>query len=143
MLVPPRVTQPFSAELKIVTPTRESASIETSGTERAAQPPATVCHDGSPTMMLQPLPEPDQTLSLQPRGFVESAVRLVPPTAVTNGEEAGNWTCPMPRSPALAVIAIPGWLNAACASASMLGTLPPPSVTPQLLLIATGFCEAA
>ena len=55
-----------------------------------------------------------------------SCVSVVPPTAVTYGEEAGNCTCPA-MSPALAVIAMPGWLNAACASGSMFGALPPPS----------------
>src|ERR1700760_2478750 len=110
-LVPPNATQPFSAELKTATPTEESARNETSGIARPCVPQrsATFCQPGTPTMSLQPFPEPFQTASPQPRGLVGSAVRLVPPTAVTYGEEAGNWTWPIPRSPALAVIAIPGW----------------------------------
>ena len=44
-----------------------------------------------------------------------SRVRLVPPTAVTHCEEAGNST-PYPLSPELAVMMMPGWLKYALES---------------------------
>src|ERR1700737_2398241 len=92
-------------------------------------------------MMLQPEPVCAHAVSVQPRAVAVLRASVVPPTDVTYGDEAGN--CTAPESPALAVIAMPGWLNAACAAASMLAALPPPSTTPQLLLIDAGWYVAA
>ena len=51
------------------------------------------CQEGWEKTALQPLPAPDQAVSDQPRGVLE-VVRLVPPTAVTQFEDAGNATPP-------------------------------------------------
>ena len=65
-----------------------SASAETSATVRFAQESVTGCQPGLGSTVEQPAPEPDHTLSLQPL-TLPALVRLVPPTAVTNGEDAG------------------------------------------------------
>ena len=64
------------------------ATAETSATARRAQP-ASVCHEGFEKYVLQPLPAPLQAVSLKPRAE-PSSTRLVPPTAITWFETAGN-----------------------------------------------------
>src|SRR6266496_878711 len=89
------------------TPVDGLATALTSATVRSEQP-VSVCQVGFAYTLEQPLPAPDQAVSVQPRALVER-VSVVPPTAVTCGEEAGNST-PKPESPELTVIACPGWL---------------------------------
>ena len=60
--------------------------------------------------MLHPLPAPLHAVSVQPR-VLDAVLSEVPPTAVTWGDDAGNWT-KKPESPELAVIAMPVWLYA-------------------------------
>ena len=55
----------------------------------------------------QPLPAPLHAVSDQPRALL-AGNKLVPPTLVTDGDEAGHST-PYPASPLLAVIGIPCW----------------------------------
>jgi hypothetical protein len=50
-----------------------------------------VCQLGFEMLELHELPPPFHAVSLQPRAF-ESRVRLVPPTAMTCGDDAGNST---------------------------------------------------
>ncbi len=56
---------------------------------RLPQGVAPSCHAGRASSTEQPLPAPDQALSVQPRAVPEARVRLVPPTATTRGEVAG------------------------------------------------------
>src|SRR3954451_14377942 len=88
-LVPPNVAQPMKPnESYTATPVFGSATADTSATVRRGQP-ASVCHEGMVTKPEQPEPAPDQAASLQPRAL-PARVRLVPPTAVTHWEAAGN-----------------------------------------------------
>src|SRR5262249_16665638 len=86
------------------TPVLGSATAETSATVRLAQP-ASFCHVGFAYTVLHPLPAPLHAVSVKPRVLL-ARTRLVPPTAVTCGDDAGNST-PNPLSPELAVTAIP------------------------------------
>src|SRR5882724_12649466 len=106
-LVPPNTSQAERLALagpKTATPVLGSATAETSATVRRAQPES-VCQVGLAYTALHPLPAPLQAVSLQPRVLL-LRTRLVPPTAVTCGEDAGNST-PKPLSPELTVTAIP------------------------------------
>src|SRR4051794_39265725 len=133
-LVPPTVTH---APMKSTfTPVSGSATAETSATVRFAQP-LSVCHDGLDSKALQPLPAPDHAASVQPRAVAASRVSAVPPTAVRNGEDAGEET-PKPLSPELAVTGMPGWLKWTSFAVSAAGASPP-----QLLLIAFAPSRAA
>src|SRR5690348_7895193 len=108
-LVPPKTIQPEACRLtgpKTDTPVAGSATAETSATVRLAQP-GSDCQVGLAKTVLQPLPAPDQAVSVQPR-VVGLSTRCVPPTAVTFGDDAGYWT-PKPESPELTVMATPGW----------------------------------
>src|ERR671936_952584 len=105
-LVPPTVNH--RPAKSTATPVFGSATAETSATVRREHPES-VCQEGFVTWELQPLPAPLHALSDQPRRVAPSAVRLVPPTATTYREAAGNST-PYPLSPELTVTAIPGWL---------------------------------
>src|SRR5271163_1898142 len=100
-LVPPKTYHPLRYT---ATPVFGSATAETSPTVRCLQP-RSFCHDGFRNLVLQPLPLPLHAVSLQPRALV-AETRLVPPTAITLGEAAGNST-PYPESPLLAVTATP------------------------------------
>ncbi len=71
--------------------------------------PGSVWYAGFGAKALQPLPAPLQAPSVQPRGFDDDLTRLVPPTASTWGEAAGN-SAPKPLSPEETVRRIPGWL---------------------------------
>src|SRR3954453_12796261 len=89
-LVPPNLSHLLTpAEgAKTLTPVAGSATAETSATVRRVQI-GSVCQSGRGMYAEQPLPAPDQTVSVQPRVF--EAVRSdVPPTAVTYRVEAGN-----------------------------------------------------
>src|SRR5437868_5346230 len=66
-------------------PVPGSASAETSATLRRGQP-ASCCHAGLGSKSEHPLPDPLQAVSLKPRA-VSSAVSVVPPTAVTYGDD--------------------------------------------------------
>src|SRR5262249_4426489 len=95
----------------------------TSATVRRVQP-VSCCQVGLATTAEQPLPAPFHTVSVQPRPPV-AVRRLVPPTAVTNRDAAGNST-PKPASPELAVIAMPGWLKNRFSSVVSAESSPPP-----------------
>src|ERR1022692_229155 len=82
----------------------------------------------------QPEPESDQAVSLQPREF-EAGSRDVPPTAVTYRDVAG-YCAPVPSSPALTVMATPGWLKA---ESSMIW----PEYSPPPQLLETNFAPSA
>src|SRR5262245_38586239 len=92
-LVPPTTNQPDwfwnGVESKTATPVLGSATAETSATARRRQP---VLAFAWPEIWAwkreQPLPAPLHTVSLQPR-LLEAVVSVVPPTAVTNFDEAG------------------------------------------------------
>ena len=86
-----------------------SATADTSATVRLAHP-VSVCHEGFGTKALHPLPAPLHAVSVHPRLVPGARWSVVPPTAVTNWEAAGNST-PNPLSPELTVIATPGWLK--------------------------------
>src|SRR5262249_12011270 len=73
---------------------------------------------------LQPLPVPLQTVSDHPRGSAGLVVRLVPPTAVTYREAAGDCT-PNPASPEPAGIAMPGRVKGPAELRSALDSGPP------------------
>jgi hypothetical protein len=127
-LVPPKI---YQAPLYVThTPVDGSATAETSATVRREQP-LSACQVGLEEKALQPLPAPLHTVSVALRVPVfPDCCKLVPPTAVTYGEEAG-YSTPYPASPELAVMATPGRLK----TASKLDW-PLNSVEPQLLLIA-------
>src|SRR5882724_636654 len=111
-LVPPNTSQPDRPPDAVLsntaTPVFGSATALTSAIVRRAQP-LSVCQDCFATKAEQPLPAPLHAVSVQPRVLL-ALVRLVPPTAVTNRDAAGNCG-PKPLSPELAVIATPGWLK--------------------------------
>ena len=94
-------------ESKTATPVFGSATAATSAPLRPAQPES-FCHTGFGSSVAQPEPEPPHADSAQPR-VLELRVRLVPPTAVTNGSAAGAPNCRSPSSPLDAVTATPGW----------------------------------
>src|ERR1043166_9414599 len=107
-LVPPKTSQPPGCKRNVSyteTPVDGLATAATSATVRREQP-ASVCQLGFVMYALQPLPAPLQTVSLKPRALL-SRVRVVPPTAVTYRDAAGNST-PYPPSPELTVMAMPG-----------------------------------
>src|SRR6516162_2300899 len=109
-LVPPKTYQPLTPDdpgAYTATPVFGSATAETSPTVRCLQP-RSVCHDGFAKVALQPAPVPLHAVSLHPR-LVLAGAKLVPPTAITYGDDAGNST-PYPASPLLAVTATPGML---------------------------------
>ena len=90
-LVPPKTYHPLlpvDPGPYTETPVLGSATAATSPTVRLPQP-LSVCHDGFAKTVLQPLPVPFHTVSLQPRELL-AGVRLVPPTATTCGDDAGN-----------------------------------------------------
>ena len=92
-LVPPNTIHAVEwcvAGPNTATPVFGSATAETSASVRFAQP-VSVCQLGLANTALQPLPAPLHAVSAQPRAVPER-VRLVPPTAVTCGDDAGNWT---------------------------------------------------
>src|SRR5689334_21795574 len=92
-LVPPNTSQPALLRLTgpyTATPVLGSATAETSATVRFEQP-ASVCQVGLPNTVLQPLPAPLHTVSVQPR-VLAAALSEVPPTAVTCGDDAGYST---------------------------------------------------
>ena len=86
-----------------------SATADTSASPRPVHVVLTVCQVGFDSYAEQPEPEPFQADSVQPRA-VPLRVSEVPPTAVTYRDEAGN-SAPQPLSPALAVMATPGWFR--------------------------------
>ena len=86
--LPPAVPPLIPAHHTPQTPVFGSATAATSPTVRLPQP-LSVCHDGFAKTVLQPLPVPFHTVSLQPRELL-AGVRLVPPTATTCGDDAGN-----------------------------------------------------
>src|SRR5690349_19488781 len=93
-LVPPNLSQPELLRLTgayTATPVFGSATAETSATVRWSAQPISVCHAGLAYTVLQPLPAPLHAVSLQPRAL-DPFLRLVPPTAITWGDEAGNST---------------------------------------------------
>ena len=104
-------------------PLAGSASAETSATVRFAQP-ASCCHAGFGSSVEHPLPAPDQVFSVQPRAVLAALVSVVPPTAVTYWEDAGQLT-PNPESPEDAVTAIPGWFRCVSAARIVLSSGPP------------------
>src|SRR6266487_659142 len=126
-LVPPNTNQPLRPWKAVLsntaTPVFGSATALTSATVRRTQP-LSVCQDGLVTKAEQPLPAPLHTVSLQPRLF-DAVRRLVPPTAVTKRDAAGNST-PKPESPELAVTATPGWLKNVFSSLVSAEYSPPP-----------------
>src|SRR3954453_3940460 len=132
--VPPTVTH--APMKRTFTPVSGAATAETWENVRFPQP-VSVCQDGLGSKALQPLPAPDHADSVQPRAVDVLRVSDVPPTAVRNGEEAGDET-PKPLSPELAVIAMPGWLKWASLAVSSADSSPP-----QLLLIAFAPSRAA
>src|SRR5690242_10891358 len=71
-------------------PLSGSATAETSATVRCAQR-RSCCQAGLRSYREQPLPAPGQACSVQPRRFVAGS-RVVPPTAVTNRDDAGHCT---------------------------------------------------
>src|SRR5437016_2109233 len=81
----PELTGPYTA-----TPLAGDASAATSPIVRRAQR-LSICHVGFSNTLLQPLPAPFQTASLQPR-LLLSVWRYVPPTAITFGMSAGACT---------------------------------------------------
>src|SRR3954463_14545693 len=100
-LVPPTTVQPppRAPESSIATPVPGSATADTSATVRPEQP-ASFCHAGLASHSEQPLPVPcasagrppptlPHTVSLQPRALA-AWTSDVPPTEVTNPEEAGQ-----------------------------------------------------
>src|ERR1700759_4309451 len=97
--------------------------------------PASCCHDDLVSYWLQPLPVPAHTVSVQPRGVV-SATSLVPPTATTFGDAAGQLG-PYPLSPALAVIVTLAGSEASHVASEL------DSPAPQLLEIASAPRRAA
>src|SRR5271156_234785 len=109
-LVPPKTYHPLTPVgpgAYTETPVLGSATAETSPTVRRVQP-RSVCHDGFAKMALQPLPVLLHAVSLHPRALL-AETRLVPPTAITYGDDAGNSTT-YTASPLLAVTATPGML---------------------------------
>ena len=73
------------------TPVLGSATAATSASVRLAHP-GSACQDGFGNKKLHPLPAPLHATSDALRVPVfESWLRLVPPTAVTYWELAGNW----------------------------------------------------
>src|SRR6185437_5459273 len=106
-LVPPKTVHADCVALtgaNTATPVFGSAMADTSATVLLRQPVSN-CHTGLAYTVLHPLPAPLHAVSLQPRALL-LRTRLVPPTAVTCGDDAGNST-PKPPSPELAVTAIP------------------------------------
>src|SRR5690348_14008469 len=106
-LVPPKMYHPLSYT---ATPVAGSATAATSAIERRLHP-ASCCHAGLAIYALQPLPAPLHAVSDQPRAL-PSRRSVVPPTAVTKRDAAGNCG-PNPASPLLAVIIARGWLKCA------------------------------
>src|SRR5690242_10952669 len=100
-LVPPNTSQadwvPRPLGPNTATPVLGSATAETSATVRRAQP-VSFCQVGFAYTALHPLPAPLQAVSVKPRAVAVLRVKVVPPTAVTFGEAAGNST-PKPLSP--------------------------------------------
>ncbi len=100
-LVPPNTNQPervLTTGPYTATPVAGSATADVSASTRGmndtpftvmAEQGFTICHTGLAKMALQPLPAPDQAVSDQPLPLF---IRLVPPTAMTLGTEAGNDT---------------------------------------------------
>ena len=91
-----------------------SATAATSLSVRFRQPPArassAVCQAGLGSNSEQPDPVPAHALSAQPRAVPGARSRVVPPTDVTNCDEAGK-LAPKPSSPAATVMTTPGWLK--------------------------------
>src|SRR5437763_9384155 len=109
-LVPPQTVQPVSPYVwYTATPVYGSATADTSASPRPVRVVLPVCQVGFDSYAEQPEPEPFQADSVQPRA-VPLRVSEVPPTVVTYRDEAGN-SAPQPLSPALAVMATPGWFR--------------------------------
>src|SRR5204863_1770406 len=92
-LVPPNtrnaeLPEPFGPNT--ATPVLGSATAETSAIVRREQP-VSCCQLGLAYTVLQPLPAPLHTVSVQPRVLL-AVLSDVPPTAVTCGDDAGNST---------------------------------------------------
>src|SRR5581483_1589685 len=93
-LVPPKISHepPVPYVSYTHTPVLGSATAETSATLRREQL-ASVCHAGLASYALQPLPAPLHAVSVAFRVPVAvNCCRLVPPTAVTYGDDAGYST---------------------------------------------------
>ena len=86
-----------------------SATADTSASARREQFVVTVCQVGLLSNAEQPEPAPFHADSVQPR-LLPDRFRLVPPTDVTNRDDAGN-SAPVPLSPELTVMATPGWFR--------------------------------
>ena len=89
-------------------PVSGSATADTSAVVRIWQF-GSFCQRGFGIQAEQPLPDPAQADSAQPRPVVVR-VSVVPPTATTVLSTAGNWAAVKPKSPEDTVIATPGWL---------------------------------
>src|SRR5450830_643689 len=90
------------------TPVFGSATAAASVTVRWEHP-VSFCQVGLLTYAEQPDPVPDQAVSDE-RAPAEVSLRLVPPTAITPADAAGNST-PYPLSPAATVTATPGMVQ--------------------------------
>ncbi len=67
-----------------------SATAAVSAIARIAQPlTMPVCHGGCANVVLHRLPPPFHAVSSNPRGALASATSVVPPTAMTCGDDAG------------------------------------------------------
>jgi hypothetical protein len=89
------------------TPVAGSAIAETSASSRIEHDESLASHAGFATVLLHPLPAPDQAASAQPRVEAER-VSDVPPTATTPLYVAGGHAPPAnPLSPLDAVIKTP------------------------------------
>src|SRR3954468_6632433 len=112
-LVPPNCDHDeflaFVGAYTLSPPVLGSAAADTSAMARLAQPvTAVVWKLGCAITVEQPEPAPLQAVS--ETRVVPDIFRVVPPTAVTNAEDAGYDPPLNPASPVDAVIAIPGWL---------------------------------
>src|SRR5665213_173464 len=102
-------------------PGLRSATTARSATLRLPQPEC--CHEPAAKYALQPFPEDAHGLSLQPRAESSCRCSVVPPTAITCDEEAGNSTAR--SSPALATIGKPGWSKCASIATKSLDSRTP------------------
>ncbi len=107
-LVPPYTAHPLAPVVwYTATPVFGSPTAATSASVRFEQP-VSFCQLGLAMYPLQPLPPLDHAVSVHPRALL-LLLRLVPPTARTYCEVAGN-SAPYAWSPELAVTRTPGWL---------------------------------
>src|SRR3954454_6127045 len=132
-LVPPTACQstgcPSNGVLsKTQTPVFGSPTADTSLSVRARHPAGSVlsarCQAGLAQPAAQPEPVPFHAISAQPRDACGSRISDVPPTDVTNCDDAGN-AVRYPLSPEAATMATPGWWK--CCSS--LGWAKPPQLS--------------